>query len=466
MRPYDTAIRGGLLISASGRRQADIAISDGRIAAILEPGEDLIADEVIDATGLAVLPGVIDVHEHHRDPGYTHKEDITTGTAAAAAGGVTTAIAMPNVEPPPNRPELLEAMFSSYEEKALVDWNVNPAGVLPDQIPALAAMGVLAIKVFMVGDTKRSYPHMPGIGVHDHGKLLEIFDAVAETGLPLMVHPHDQAIMSYLEQGYWARGERDFRAYAKAYSDRDGIIWDTATAVLLRLQEASGARLHVLHTQTTGMLQQIAAAKSAGRPVTAEINSWGLFLGNDWSNIERLGSYALAYYVPEKNTEPLWQALRDGTVDIFASDHGPHLREEKEPGWTDGWKAHTGVPSSQFYLPLLLDAAAQGRLTLERVVEVTSTGPARIFGLGSKGEIRVGADADIVLVDLAANVEITDDMVLSKCGWTPFAGRRVTGWPVATVVRGRMVQRDGKICVEPGWGKQAKPAAQLEEAVA
>lgn len=457
MQPYDTLIRGGLIISPTGRRHADVAIRDGRIASIVEPGGDLAATETIEAAGLALMPGVIDVHQHHRDPGFTHKEDITTGTSAAAAGGVTTAVAMPNVEPPPNRPELLEAMFSSYEEKAIVDWNINPAGVLPDQIPALAAMGVLAFKVFMVGDTKRSYPHMPGIGIHDHGKLLEIFDAVAPTGLPLMVHPHDQAIMAYLEAGYWARGERDFRAYAKAYSDRDGIIWDTATAVLLRLQEASGARLHVLHTQTTGMLDQIARAKAAGRPVTAEINSWGLFLGNEWSNIERLGSYALAYYVPEKNTDPLWQALRDGTVDIFASDHGPHLREEKEPGWTDGWKAHTGVPSAQFYFPLLLDAAARGRLSLERVVEVTATSPARIFGLGAKGRIEVGADADIVLVDLAAEVEITEDMVLSKCAWTPFAGQRVKGWPVATLVRGRTVQRDGKILVEPGWGRQARP---------
>jgi dihydroorotase len=458
VRPYDTVIRGGLLISPSGRRHADIAISGGRIAAVVEPGGELDADATINADGLAVMPGVIDVHEHHREPGYTHKEDIVTGTAAAAAGGVTTAVAMPNVDPPPNRPELLEAMFSSYEAKAIVDWNVNPAGVIPDQIPALAAMGVLAIKVFMVGDTQRSYPHMPGIGVHDHGKLLEIFDAVAETGLPLMVHPHDQAIMRYLEEGYWARGERDFRAYAKAYSDRDGIIWDTATAVLLRLQQASGARLHVLHTQTTGMLEQIARAKSAGRPVTAEINSWGLFLGNEWANIERLGSYALAYYVPEKNTEPLWQALRDGTVDIFASDHGPHLREEKEPGWTDGWKAHTGVPSAQFYFPLLLDAAARGRLSLERVVEVTSFGPARLFRLGSKGRLEVGADADIVLVDLEADVEITDEMVVSKCAWTPFAGRRVRGSPVATLVRGHTVQRNGEILAEPGWGKQAKPS--------
>ncbi len=461
MPPYDLVIRGGLVIGATGRSQMDIAVRDGRIAALVQPDAPVEATSTIDAAGLAVLPGVIDMHEHHRDPGYTHKEDITSGTSAAAAGGVTTAVAMPNVDPPPNTPELLAAMFERYAERAVVDWNINPAATIPDQIPALADMGILAFKVFMVGDTKRSYPHMPGIGVHDHGKLLEIFDAVAPTGLPLLVHPHDQAIMSYLEHGYWDRGERDFRAYAKAYADRDGIIWDTATAVLLRLQEAAGTRLHVLHTQTTGMLEQIARAKAQGRPVTAEINSWGLFLGNEWANIERLGSYALAYYVPEKNTEPLWAALRDGTVDIFASDHGPHLREEKEPGWTDGWQAHTGVPSAQFYLPLLLDAASQGRLDLERVVDITSAGPARIFGLGSKGRLDVGADADLVLVDLEAEVRITDDVVLSKCGWTPFAGRTVRGWPRKTLVRGKVVYEDGRITVEPGWGAQAKPTPAL-----
>ena len=462
MPPYDLVIRGGLVIGASGRSKLDIGVRDGRIAALVQPDAPVEATTTIDAAGLAVLPGVIDMHEHHRDPGYTHKEDITSGTSAAAAGGVTTAVAMPNVDPPPNTPDLLSEMFDRYADRAIVDWNVNPAATIPDQIPALADMGILAFKVFMVGDTKRSYPHMPGIGVHDHGKLLEIFDAITPTGLPLLVHPHDQGIMAYLEHGYWERGERDFRAYAKAYADRDGIIWDTATAVLLRLQEAAGTRLHVLHTQTTGMLEQIARAKAEGRPVTAEINSWGLFLGNDWTNIERLGSYALAYYVPEKNTEPLWAALRDGTVDIFASDHGPHLREEKEPGWTDGWKAHTGVPSAQFYLPLLLDAAAQGRIELERVVEITSAGPARIFGLGSKGRLDVGADADLVLVDLEAEIEITDDMVLSKCGWTPFAGRTVRGWPRKTLVRGKVVYEDGCITVDPGWGAHAKPTPSLE----
>ena len=232
-------------------------------------------------------------------------------------------------------------MIELYNQKAVIDWNINAAGTVPDQIPGLAERGIAAFKVFMVVDTGRSYPHMPGIGVHDHGELLNIFERVGETGLPLMVHPHDQQLMTHIEHQFWNRGERDYRAYAKAYAAHDGIIWNSAAATLLTLQKATGTRLHLLHTQTEGVIEQLRRAKANGQRVTAEINPWAVFLGNDWANIERLGSYALSYYVPETNTEPLWQALRDGAIDLISTDHAPHTREEKEPGWTDGWKAHT-----------------------------------------------------------------------------------------------------------------------------
>lgn len=457
MTRHDVAVTGGTLVSATGRYLADVAISDGRIAAIVAPGTPLAAERTIDASGRHVLPGAIDVHSHHREPGYTHKEDIASATRACAAGGVTTSFAMPNVDPPPTTPERLADMFALYRERAIVDWNVNPAGTVPEAIPELATMGIAAFKVFMVVDTGRSYPHMPGIGVHDHGKLLEIFETIAPTGVPLMVHPHDQELMDHIERGFWARGERDALAYARAYAAYDGIIWDTAAALLLRLQRATGTQLHLLHTQTSGVIEQIRAAKDRGQEISAEVNPWALFLGNDWSNIERLGSYALSYYVPEKNTEPLWAALADGTIDLVSTDHAPHTREEKEPGWTDGWKAHTGTPSTQFYLPLLLDASTRGRLTLERVVEVTSTAPARVFGLGRKGRLEVGADADLAIVDLGAELEIRDEIVLSKIGWTPFAGRTVRGVVETTLVRGRVVYANGTVVGEGGWGRQASP---------
>jgi dihydroorotase len=346
-----------------------------------------------------------------------------------------------------------------YRQRAIVDWNVNAAGTVIDELPGLAALGIAAFKVFMVVDTGRDYPHMPGIGVHDHGELFRIFGAVEKTGLPLMVHPHDQALMSAIEEEYWERGEHDYRAYARAYASYDGIIWDTAVALLLRLQQSRGTRLHLLHTQTQGVVEQLRSAKDAGRAVTAEINPWALFLGNDWANIERLGSYALSYYVPETNTEPLWHALNDGTIDLVSTDHAPHLREEKERGWTDGWKAHTGTPSVQHYLSLLLDAASRGLTTVERVVDATSATPARAFGLSAKGRLEPGADADLAIVDLEREFEVRDEDVLSKPGWTPYAGRRLRGAVVRTLVRGRTVWADGKVTGSPGWGRQARPQA-------
>ena len=206
------------------RVQADVAIAGETIAAVVAPGTALDAARTIDARGKHVIPGAVDVHSHHREPGFTHKEDIITAMQACAAGGVTTSFAMPNVQPPPNTVERLDAMIDIYNSKSIIDWNINPAGTVPEEIAGLATRGIAAFKVFMVVDTGRSYPHMPGIGIHDHGKLLEIFETIRPTGVPLMVHPHDQQLMSYIEETFWKRGERDAQAYAKAYSAYDGII--------------------------------------------------------------------------------------------------------------------------------------------------------------------------------------------------------------------------------------------------
>jgi dihydroorotase len=459
MSQYDIAIRGGTLVTKSGRFAADVAIDGQQIAAIVSPGTPIDAARTIDAGGRHVIPGAVDVHSHHREPGYTHKEDIVSATSACAAGGVTTSFAMPNVQPPPNTVERLDAMIDLYNSKSIIDWNINAAGTVPDQLPGLATRGIAAFKVFMVVDTGRDYPHMPGIGVHDHGKLLEIFEAVKPTGKALMVHPHDQQLMTYIEEGFWARGERDAKAYAKAYSAYDGIIWDTACALLLRLQKASGTPLHLLHTQSIGVIEMLRRARAEGQDISAELNPWALFLGNDWKTIERLGSYALSYYVPEKNTQPLWDALTDGTIDIISTDHAPHTKEEKEPGWTDGWKAHTGTPSAQFYVPMFLGAAVDGLIPLERVVDLIATQPAARFHLGSKGRLEVGCDADIAIVNLDTEVEIRDEAVLSRIGYTPYAGRKTHAAVETTLVRGRVVYENGKVVGQPGWGRQARPDA-------
>ncbi len=453
----DTVIRGANAVLEDGTRHVDIGIDGERITAIGSAGS-IEGRRVIDAADLVALPGMIDMHSHHRVPGFAHKEDLATMAQQCAAGGVTTSVAMPNVSPPPTTAENLDAMIELYRREAAFDWNVNASGVQLDQIPKLAERGILAFKIFMVVDTGRAYPHMPGIGLHEHGELYERMKAVKKTGLPLMIHPHDQSLMDAIEHEYWARGERDFRAYAKAYAHDDGVIWDTAVGVLLRLQQATGVRLHLLHTQTRRVVEMLRAAKAAGQTVTAEANPWCFWLDNDWANVERLGSYALSYYVQPHHSQAVYEAFRDGTVDIMATDHAPHLREEKEPGWTDGWKAHTGTPSEQFYLSLLMTDVAAGKLSLERVADATATRPARIFGLyPKKGAIRVGGDADIVLVDPKATHTIGDADVLSKCGWTPYAGQTVQGIPRYTFLRGRAIYDDGTVKVEPGFGRQATP---------
>ena len=457
---HDLVIRGVTAVLEDGVRRADIGIGGEKIAEIGAAGSLPKGKRDIDAADLVALPGLIDMHSHHREPGFTHKEDLETMGRQCAAGGVTTSVAMPNVSPPPTTAENLDAMIDLYRKRAGFDWNVNASAVQLDEIPKLAQRGILAFKLFMVVDTGRSYPHMPGIGLHEHGELYTRMLAVKRAGLPLMVHPHDQSLMDAIEQQYWARGERDFRAYARAYAHDDGVIWDTAVAVLLRLQAATGARLHLLHTQTRRVVEMLRAAKAAGQAVSAEVNPWCFWLDNDWANIERLGSYALSYYVAPHHADAVYAGFVDGTVDIMATDHAPHLREEKEPGWTDGWKAHTGTPSEQFYLSLLLTDVAAGKLTYERVADATATRPAKLFGLyPRKGALRLGADADIVLVDPAARHTITEAEVLSKCGWTPYAGRAVQGVPRYTFLRGTAIYDDGRINVRAGSGRQAVRAA-------
>lgn len=456
-----TLITNGRIITPEGEFHGSIGIDRELIAGLYAPGEEPEAAEVIDAKGMLVIPGAIDMHCHHREgslPGFEYKETIESATKQCAVGGVTTSVAMPNVNPPPNTLDLLKKQFDLYHQSALVDWNFNPAPTVLPEIEGMRGEGVAAFKIFMVVDTGRDYPHMPGIGVHDHGKILEIMQECARLDVPLMIHPHDQALMDVIEKKFWDRGERDALAYAKAYAAHDGVIWEAAIATLLRLQQASGCHLHILHTQTAGSVNMIREAKARGQKVTCEINPWAFFLGNDWSAIERLGSYALSYWVPEKNVPGLWEGLIDGTIDIVATDHGPHLASEKEVGWTDGWKAHTGTPSTQFYVSMFLTAAMEGKIPLQRAVEAMSTTAADLFRLEGKGRLVPGHHADIVIIDPDTEFEIRNEDVLSLIGWSPYAGRKLKCKPVQTIVRGTTVFKDDVIVGRKGFGKQAVAA--------
>lgn len=453
----DRLITGGKVALPGGIQAADVGVTGGRIEAIIRSGQESpAASEIIDASGLLVMPGMVDVHVHTRQPGYEHKETMETCTRAAAAGGVTTIFAMPNLNPAPTNVSILREILDDYETSSLVDFNLNAAPTDPTQIQAMAESGIAAFKIYMVVDTGREYPHPSGVGVHDHGQLLEIMERIAPTGLPFMVHPHDQSLMDHIEQRYWASDDRSPAAYAKTLAAYDGLIWDTAVSVLVRLAEATGCRLHIVHVQTEGTLELLRRARAKKLDVTSEVNHWALFLSR-WSDVEDLGPYALSYFVPDEARTALWEGLADGIVDIVSSDHAPHTREEKDIGWSDMWAAHTGTPGIDFQLPLLLDSALKGALSLERAVDAVTARPADIFGLHNKGRIAPGLDADLALVDLSHVWTISDEDTLTKVGWSPYAGREVQSKVVRTMVRGVDVFADGAVVGAPGHGTLAAP---------
>jgi dihydroorotase (multifunctional complex type) len=455
----DRVIENGEVVSGAGLLQADLLIAGEKIAAIAAPGSVPLHESVerIDATGKWVLPGMIDVHVHLREPGYVHKEDISTCTQAAAAGGVTTVFGMPNLNPVTKSREILDELFDLYDAKSLVDWNHNPVPSELAEVESMAEAGVAAYKIYMVVDTGRDYPHPSGTGIHDHGHLLRMFEAIRPTGRPFMVHPHDQAIMDTIEQSHWERGDRSPAAYAQTLATHNGLIWDSAIAVLLQMAEATDTKLHIVHMQTEGSIELVRRARERGVKVSCEVNHWALFLSR-WSDIEKLGPYALSYWVPDHHREAVWEALNDGTINMLSSDHAPHTRKEKEVGWEDCWACHTGTPGIQEQYPLLLDESMNGRIPLTRVAEVVAEEPATEFGLSEKGFLKPGYDADIMIFDPKDQTRHSADGVLSKCGWTCYDGRVTRGRIHRTMVRGRDVYVDREVVGEPGWGQLARPA--------
>lgn len=454
----DRVISGGTVITGAGIEPADVLIAGEKIAAVAAHDAIPLHESVerVDATGKWVMPGMVDVHVHLREPGYVHKEDISTCTQAAAAGGVTTVFGMPNLNPVTKTRQILDELFDLYDSKSLVDWNHNPVPSELHEVQPMADAGVAAYKIYMVVDTGRDYPHPSGTGIHDHGHLLRMFEAINPTGLPFMIHPHDQAIMDTIEQSHWERGDRSPEAYAQTLATHNGLIWDTAIAVILQLAEATGTKLHIVHMQTEGSIELVRRAKERGVNVSCEVNHWALFLSR-WSDIEKLGPYALSYWVPDHHREALWEALSDGTIDMLSSDHAPHTREEKEVGWEDCWACHTGTPGIQEQYSLLLDNAIDGRISLPRVAEIVAEEPAREFKLAEKGFVRPGYDADLMIFDPGDQTRYSADTVLSKCGWTCYDGRVTKGRIHRTLVRGRDVYVDRQIVGEPGWGRLARP---------
>ncbi|MBI5137447.1 MAG: dihydroorotase [Nitrospirae bacterium] len=419
-------IQNATAVLPDGVRQADVAMMGGQIARVGAPGKRLDPsgfETVIDAGGLALLPGVIDAHVHFRTPGGEHKEDWDTGSMAALAGGVTTVLDMPNTDPPTVSLEALGAKRKAVAERARVHYGLFMGATRDNLEQVLAADNIAGLKVYMGSSTG-------GLLVHEDGPLARIFERFPGT---LAVHAEDEQIIQANSLKY-----RDAVAPGVHHLIRDHLSARRATERAIGLATRFDRPLHICHMSTAEELELVRAA--ADPRITCEVAPHHLVLTQE--ALDEMGT--LAKMNPPLRTaadcDALWAGLAAGAIACVATDHAPHTLKEKAGSY---WQAPSGVPGVQHMLPILLDAARRGRLSLERVAEVTAAGPARLFGIQGKGRIARGYDADLVLVDLTATRTVDRKDVLSKCGWTPYEGMTLTGWPVVTILDGQVVYERG-----------------------
>jgi dihydroorotase len=448
----DLVIRSGLVVSPDSVIEASVAIKDGRIIAV---GDDAImpqAAETLDARGLHVLPGAIDDHVHFRDPGYPHKEDFASGTAAAAFGGVTTVFDMPNTIPPTGTPEILADKLEMAAVKAHVDFGLYAllGEDTIEHVPELAKSAI-GFKLYM-GNT------FGKIASPSTGAMLEAFEVVATTGKRVSLHAETNSIMERRETRMRQSGRTDPLAHI---ASRPAVVAVEAVSRAAILAEWTGARIHILHISSAEELRPLREAKARGVDITGETCPHYVLLSTD--DYERFaGVIRVNPPVREaRNQQPLWDAMADGTIDVIATDHAPHSPEEKTRN--DIWTVDCGFPGVETQMPLMLTEVNAGRFSISDYVRWSAANVAKLWGLyPRKGVIQPGADADIAVVDLAHEWSIDDAKLQSLSRITPFHGHRVKGLPLHTLVRGRFVMKDRQLVSSTrGWGRSVHPIQNM-----
>lgn len=410
------AIRGARILVDGVLERREILIHRERIAEIA-PEVDPQAS-TLDAAGLVALPGVIDAHVHFREPGLTHKEDWASGSRAALAGGVTTVLDMPNTSPPTTSLAALADKRYLASQGSLVDFGLFFGLTEHNLAEALRAEGVAGLKLYMGASTG-------GLLVTSDEALDRVF---AEARYPVVVHAEEERILR----------ERRAAWLTEPSCVDHGVLRGIEAAVeatrrAIDMAWRNGARLHVAHLSTGAELDLVEQARRSGVRVTCEVAPHHLLLDESYVLEHGCRGKVNPPLRPAAEREALWRRLSQ--VDMIATDHAPHLPSEKDLPYE---RAAAGLPSVELYLPLLLDCVAAGRLSLSELVRLSATGPASVFGMTSKGRLEPGFDADIALVDLDAERVVDSSKLYSKCGWSPYTGRTLRGWPVMTLVRGHM----------------------------
>ncbi|MBP7649891.1 MAG: dihydroorotase [Phenylobacterium sp.] len=433
---YDLIIRGGEVVNHAGRGLSDVGVRAGKIVAIGDLSQ-ASAGEVFDAKGLTVLPGVIDTQVHFREPGLEWKEDLESGSRAAVLGGVVAVFEMPNTEPTTTDPDaladkLVRAKGRMHCDHAFYVGGTHENAVFLGELERLP--GCCGIKVFMGAST---------------GSLLVQDDAGIE-----QVLRHVNRRAAFHSEDEYRLAERRPLARTGDWTSHEEVR-DAASALesthrLVRIAKALGKRIHVLHVTTKEEMIFLAANKDVA---SVEVTPQHLTLTAPEA-YERLKGYA-QMNPPIRNKyhqDGLWDALAAGVADVLGSDHAPHTKDEKARPYP---ASPSGMPGVQTLVPVMLTHVANGRLSLERFVDLTSHGANRLFGMADKGRLAVGNDADFTIVDLKAKRIIKHEDMASRVGWTPFDGFEATGWPMATIIRGRVVMRDDEV-IAPSLGEPVR----------
>lgn len=424
MASFDLKLAGGAVHLPGGPVALDLWVREGRVAQIGGSGD---AGTAIDCTGLDVLPGVIDTQVHFREPGLVHKEDLESGSRAAVLGGVTAVFEMPNTNPNTDSAEAIADKLARAKGRMWCDhaFYVGATAANAEQLAELERLpGTAGVKIFMGSSTGN-------LLVDDDSNLLRVLRSGHRR---VAIHAEDEDRMN-------ARaGERvagDPRSHPVWRDDESAMI---ATRRILRLAREAGRRIHVLHVTTPAELELLGQNKAVA---SCEVTPQHLTLAGEEA-YPRLGTHAQMNPPIRSGAhrDGLWYWLNQGVPDVIGSDHAPHTLEEKAKPYP---ASPSGMPGVQTLLPLMLDHVAAGRLTLQRLIDMTSAGPQRLFGLVRKGRIAVGYDADFTIVDLKKRWTVEEPWLASRAGWSPFTGMTLTGQPIGTIIRGQQVMWEGQL---------------------
>jgi len=437
--PVDMVLYNTKLYTYGRLIEAGLAIDEGRIFKIAKETNLPPASTKLDLKGNLTIPGLIDSHVHLRDQQLAYKEDFFTGTAAAAAGGITLTIDMPNNKPVTMDSESLRERMRLAEKRAVV--NVAFYSAFPmdlERVPTIVEEGAVAFKLYLS-------EKIGGLNIDDNEMLLHAFDKVAKIRVPVAVHAEDMETLENTRRKMEETGRKDLEAYVKTHSPE---AEKKAIKRVTQLAKKSGVHIHFCHISSAEGLNAVLKAKKLGLPITCEVTPHHLLLSSE--HLKRYRTLALADppLRTKREVKALWNALKQGSIDAIASDHAPHTIKEKKV--ESVWDAKPGIPGLETMLPLLLTQINDGRLTISDLVRLISEKPAQIFNLRGRGSLDDGNQADIVVVDINREYKIDSSKFHSKAKYSPFDGWKVKGKPIKTFVNGQLVMDEGKIVAKPG----------------